>query len=430
MTTRRLFAVLLVFATLLAACAPAAPRQEPVPPAPTEQTAISETETPVTGGPTVEGAVPTLEPALPEETRVPGAQSLPNPENYIWREIPGWLEQPTDITSPGDGSGRVFALERAGRIRIIQNGELLTTPFLDIVNIVGSNASERGLLGLAFHPNYPENGFFYVNYTDRDGNTRIARFSVSTSDPNLADPSSRLELIRIEQPYGNHNGGSLAFGPDGYLYAGLGDGGSAGDPLDAGQSLNTLLGKLLRFDVDGGQPYAIPPDNPFAAGGGEAEIWAYGLRNPWKIAFDRATGDLYIADVGQNQWEEVNFTPAGTPGGLNYGWRFMEGSHDYSGGLYDRSALILPVAEYTRDGGCSVTGGHVYRGQALPEWQGVYLYGDFCSGNIWGLLRTEDGFINSLLFRTNFRISTFGLDDDGEIYLGDYGGTIYQLTER
>lgn len=430
MTTRRLFAVFLVLATLLAACAPAAPRQESVPPAPTVRTVAPATKAPMVEEPAVEGSTPTVEPAPSEETRAPGAQSLPNPENYIWREIPGWLEQPTDITSPGDGSGRVFALERVGRIRIIQDGELLTTPFLDIVGIVGSNASERGLLGLAFHPNYPENSFFYVNYTDRDGNTRIARFSVSASDPNLADPSSRLELIRIEQPYGNHNGGSLAFGPDGYLYAGLGDGGSAGDPLDAGQSLNTLLGKLLRFDVDGSQPYAIPADNPFAVGGGEAEIWAYGLRNPWKIAFDRATGDLYIADVGQNQWEEINFTPAGTPGGLNYGWRFMEGSHDYSGGLYDRSTLVLPVAEYTRNDGCSVTGGHVYRGQALPEWQGVYLYGDFCSGNIWGLLQTEEGFVNSLLFRTNFRISTFGLDDDGEIYLGNYGGTIYQLTER
>jgi glucose/arabinose dehydrogenase len=307
---------------------------------------------------------------------------------------------------------------------------LLATPFLDITGIVGSRASEQGLLGLAFHPDYPENGFFFVNYTDRDGNTRIARFSVSTSDPNLADPSSRMELIRIDQPYGNHNGGSLAFGPDDYLYAGLGDGGSAGDPLDAGQSLNTLLGKILRFDVDSGQPYAIPADNPFATGGGEAEIWAYGLRNPWKIAFDRATGDLYIADVGQNRWEEINFSPAGAPGGLNYGWRFMEGSYDYSGGLYDRSALVLPVAEYTRDGGCSVTGGHVYRGQALPEWQGVYLYGDFCSGNIWGLLKTDNGFVNSLIFRTNFRISTFGLDDDGEIYLADYGGVIYKLTRR
>jgi glucose/arabinose dehydrogenase len=426
MTTRRLFAVLLVFATLLAACAPAAPRQEPVAPAPTVRTAVPATRTPF-----AEQTAPTAAATLPpEETRVPGAQSLPDPQNFIWREIPGWLEKPTDITSPGDGSGRVFVLEQPGRIRIIQNGELLTTPFLDIVDIVGSNASEQGLLGLAFHPDYPENGFFFVNYTDRDGNTRIARFSVSASDSNLADASSRLELIRIEQPYGNHNGGSLVFGPDGYLYAGLGDGGSAGDPLDAGQSLNTLLGKILRFDVDGDQPYAIPTDNPFAAGGGDPEIWAYGLRNPWKIAFDRATGDLYIADVGQNQWEEINFTPAGTPGGQNYGWRFMEASYDYSGGLYDRAALVLPVAEYTRNDGCSVTGGQVYRGEALPEWQGVYLYGDFCSGNIWGLLKTEDGFVNSLLFKTNFRISTFGLDDDGEIYLADYGGTIYQLTEK
>lgn len=423
MTTRRLFAVLLVFATLLAGCAPATPRQEPVPPPP----AVS-TVAPATQSPTREEPAPaaTEEPA-PAATTVPAAQSLPNPENAVWQQVASGLDRPTDITSPRDGSGRVFVLEQVGRIRILQNGELIPTPYLDISNIVGSNASERGLLGLAFHPNYAENGFFFVNYTDRDGNTRIARFSVSASDPNQADPASRLELIRIQQPYGNHNGGALAFGPDGYLYAGLGDGGSAGDPLDAGQSLNTLLGKILRFDVNGGQPYAIPANNPFAAGGGEAEIWAYGLRNPWKIAFDRATGDLYIADVGQNQWEEINFTPAGSPGGLNYGWRFMEGSHDYSGGLYDKSALVLPVAEYTRNDGCSVTGGQVYRGQSLPDWQGVYLYGDFCTGNIWGLLKTGDGFANSLLFRTSFRISTFGLDDDGEIYLGDYSGAIYTL---
>lgn len=423
MTTRRLFAVLLGFATLLAACAPAAPEQEPVTPAPTTRTAI-----PATPTPPVQESLPA--PVLPEATLVAGAQTLPNPENFFWKEIPGWLEQPTDITSPGDGSGRVFVLERPGRIRILQNETLLPTPFMDISNIVGSNASERGLLGLAFHPNYSENGFFYVNYTDGDGHTRIARFRVSASDPNLADASSRLELIRIEQPYGNHNGGALAFGPDGYLYAGLGDGGSAGDPLDAGQSLNTLLGKLLRFDVDGDQPYTIPADNPFAAGGGMAEIWAYGLRNPWKFAFDRATGDLYIADVGQNQWEEINFTPAGTPGGLNYGWRFMEASYDYSGGLYDRAALVLPVAEYGRGEGCSVTGGQVYRGRAFPEWQGVYLYGDFCSGNIWGLLKTEDGFVNSLLFKTNFQISTFGLDDEGEIYVASYSGVVYRLSRE
>lgn len=422
MTTRRLFAVLLVFTTLLAACAPAAPRQEPVAPPP----AVS-TVAPATHPPTREEPAPTADEPVPAATAVPAAQSLPNPENTVWREIAGGLDRPTDITSPRDGSGRVFVLEQVGRIRIIQNGQLVPTPYLDISNIVGSNASERGLLGLAFHPQYAENGFFFVNYTDRDGNTRIARFSVSGSDPNQADPASRLELIRIQQPYGNHNGGALAFGPDGYLYAGLGDGGSAGDPLDAGQSLNTLLGKILRFDVDGGQPYAIPADNPFAAGGGEAEIWAYGLRNPWKIAFDRASGDLYIADVGQNQWEEVNFTPAGSPGGLNYGWRLMEASYDYSGTFYDTSALVLPVAEYTRNDGCSVSGGQVYRGQSLPGWQGVYLYGDFCSGNIWGLLKTGDGFENRLLFRTGFRISTFGLDDDGEIYLGDYSGAIYRL---
>ncbi len=426
MITRRLFAVLLVFATLISACAPTAPQQEPVPPAPTVRTIPPVTEAPTVVAATFVAATETT----PAATTVPAAQSLPDPATVTWREIASGLEKPTDISAPGDGSGRVFVLEQPGRIRIIQNGQLLPTPFMDIVNIVGSDASERGLLGIAFHPKYAENGFFFVNYTDKDGNTRIARFSVSAADPNLADPASRLELIRIEQPYGNHNGGALAFGPDGYLYAGMGDGGSAGDPLGAGQSLNTLLGKILRFDVDGGQPYAIPADNPFAAGGGEAEIWAYGLRNPWKIAFDRFGGDLYIADVGQNQWEEVNFAAAGSPGGLNFGWNLMEASYDYSGTLYDASALVLPVAEFSHAEGCSITGGQVYRGESLPGWQGVYLYGDFCSGNIWGLLKTGNDFANDLLFETSFRISTFGLDDEGELYLGDYSGAIYKLEAK
>lgn len=425
MPTRLLFAILLVFATLISSCAPALPQQEPVAPAPTVRTVTPATETPSVEE---ENTPAEAEPA-PIATNAPATQSLPDPSNANWQQIANGLDKPTEITSARDGSGRVFVLEQVGRIRILQNGELLQTPFLDIRNIVGSDASERGLLGLAFHANYAENGLFFINYTDKDGNTRIARYNVSAADPNQADPDSRLELIRIQQPYGNHNGGSLVFGPDGYLYAGLGDGGSAGDPLDAGQSLNTLLGKILRFDVDTGQPYAIPADNPFADGGGNAEIWAYGLRNPWKIAFDRASGDLYIADVGQNQWEEINFTPANSPGGLNYGWRLMEASYDYSGGLYDASALVLPVAEYSHAEGCSVTGGQVYRGSD-ERWQGVYIYGDFCSGNIWGLLKTESGFVNSLLFKTNFRISTFGLDDDGNVYLGDYSGAIYKLETQ
>jgi glucose/arabinose dehydrogenase len=426
MTSRRLFAVLLVFATLLTACARTVQQQEPVPPTPTVLTTTPATEVPIGEAPTVVAATETS----PAATAVPDAQSLPDPANVTWREIVSGLEKPTDISAPGDGSGRVFVLEQPGRIRIIQNGQLLQNAYLDIVNIVGSDASERGLLGIAFHPNYAETGFFFVNYTDKNGDTRIARFSVSATDPDQADPDSRIELVRIDQPYGNHNGGALAFGPDGYLYAGMGDGGSAGDPQGAGQSLNTLLGKILRFDVDGGEPYAVPADNPFAASGGEAEIWAYGLRNPWKIAFDRVSGDLYIADVGQNQWEEVNFEAAGSPGGLNFGWNLMEASHDYSGTLYDASALVLPVAEFSHAEGCSITGGQVYRGQALPGWQGVYLYGDFCSGNIWGLLKTGSDFANDLLFETSFSISTFGLDDEGELYLGDYSGAIYRLETK
>jgi glucose/arabinose dehydrogenase len=224
----------------------------------------------------------------------------------------------------------------------------------------------------------------------------------------------------------------LAFGPDGYLYIGLGDGGSAGDPQGNGQSLQTLLGKLLRIDVDQGDPYAIPADNPFASGGGKPEIWAYGLRNPWRFSFDAQTGDIYIGDVGQNQWEEVNFLEAGSPGGVNFGWNFREGTHPYQGAPSEGLSLVDPVAEYEHSLGCSVTGGEVYRGMNLPGWEGVYLYGDYCSGNSWGLLRSADGTWQSqLLFTTGFTIASFGVDDDGEIYLLDLQqGDIYRLTKK
>jgi glucose/arabinose dehydrogenase len=281
-------------------------------------------------------------------------------------------------------------------------------------------------LGLAFHPDYFSNGKFFVNYTGENGETVISRFQVS-NQLDLADPDSELVILRLQQPYANHNGGGLKFGPDGMLYIGTGDGGSGGDPLGNGQRLDTLLGKILRIDVDREQPYDIPLDNPYVSGGGLPEIWAYGLRNPWRFSFDRISGDLFIGDVGQNVWEEINYQPAGSPGGENYGWNLREGSHPFSSEI--TTGLIDPVAEYPHDFGCSVTGGVVVRSPSLPSWNGVYLYGDYCTGIIWGLLQTEDGFWEaSQLFTTPFTISSFGEGFDGEVFVLDYFGAIYQLS--
>jgi glucose/arabinose dehydrogenase len=341
----------------------------------------------------------------------------------------GGLENPLGLENAGDGSSRLFIVEQVGIILVWKDGALLDQPFLDIRDRVGSNGSEQGLLGLAFHPRYTENGYFFVNYTDKNGDTHIARFSVSVQDPDRADPASEKQLIFQPQPYANHNGGSVVFGPDGYLYLGLGDGGAGGDPQGYGQSTQILLGKILRIDVDNGDPYAIPPDNPFVGGGGLPEIYAYGLRNPWRFSFDPLTGDLYIADVGQNKWEEVNFLPAGSQPGANFGWDFREGLHRFEGVNLGED-FIDPVAEYDHSQGCSVTGGFVYRGVNLPEWQGVYLYGDFCSGRVWGLLRNPDGsWQSALLFETGFQISSFGIDQSGELYLVDYGGNVYRLAK-
>ena len=227
----------------------------------------------------------------------------------------------------------------------------------------------------------------------------------------------------MAQPFQNHNGGALAFGPDGYLYAGLGDGGSAGDPFGNGQSLNTLLGKILRLDVDSAEPYAIPSDNPF-----ESEIWTYGLRNPWRLSFDKVSGDLYIADVGQGEWEEIDYLPSGSGGGTNFGWNFREGAHDYEGNV--PAGLTDPVAEYSHaEGGCSVTGGYVYRG-SMPEWNGIYLYGDYCTGFVWGLINSLNGRQTRLLFDADVRITSFGQDENGEVYLLADGGSVHRLSRK
>jgi glucose/arabinose dehydrogenase len=355
---------------------------------------------------------------------------LPDPDAFIWQPVASGLERPVGLAHAGDGSERLFVIEQAGTIRVIQEGTVLPDPFLNIRDRVGSQGSEQGLLGLAFHPDYTGNGYFYVNYTDMNGDTVIARFQVSGDGANRADTDSEARLLHIPQPYANHNGGVVAFGPDGYLYLGLGDGGSAGDPFGNAQSLNSLLGKILRLDVDGGEPYAIPPDNPFAAGGGLPEIWAYGLRNPWRFAFDRQTGDLYIGDVGQNQWEEIDFLPAGSPPGANFGWDYLEGTHPYEGSPPAGANQIDPISEYPHRLGCSVTGGHVYRG-LLEAWNGVYLCGDYCSGHIWGLVRDGAGAWQvDLLFEAVGQIASFGEDEAGELYLVDHSGTIYILAQR
>jgi glucose/arabinose dehydrogenase len=358
--------------------------------------------------------------------------TFPDPAGYAWNPVVLGLDLPVDIQNAGDGSGRLFIVEKHGRIRILQGGQYLPTPFLDISTKIGSRHTEQGLLGLAFHHNYARSGLFFVNYTDENGNTVIARFHVSADNPNLADPTSEVDVLRVDQPYNNHNGGGLAFGPDGYLYIGLGDGGSEGDPLLNGQNLRTPLGKMLRIDVDHGSLYAIPVDNPFAQSGGLPEIWAYGLRNPWRFSFDHLTGDLYIADVGQDAWEEIDFVPAGRPGGMDLGWSYYEGAHPYKGQPPTSASFTWPVSEYSHADGCAITGGYVYRGAALPEWQGVYFYGDYCSGNIWGLhLLNGIAQQSKILFTTNAKITTFGVDEAGEIYLADYSsGGLLRLERK
>ena len=373
-------------------------------------------------------ATPTqIEPTPIPPTPTPSffVEKLPDPSTAQWTLVVSGLEKAVDVQHAGDD--RLFVVEQRGVIQVLEAGELRAEPFLDLRDFVDASGSEQGLLGLAFHPHYLENGQFFVNYTDTRGNTVVARFSVSP-DPNLADLNSLRVVIRFEQPYANHNGGGIVFGTDGYLYIATGDGGSSGDPEGNAQKLDSYLGKILRIDVDAADPYAIPPDNPFVDGTGLPEIWSYGLRNPWRFAFDTVTGDMYIADVGQSAWEEVNFQPAGTKGGINYGWNIREGAHTYVGG--DTESLTDPVAEYSHNLGVSVTSGPVVRDPSLPDWQGVYLYGDYSTGLIWGLLYDGlENWQNELLFDTDYQISSFGVDVAGRVYLIDYAtGTIYLLA--
>jgi glucose/arabinose dehydrogenase len=340
------------------------------------------------------------------------------------------LKQPVFATHAGDDSGRLFVVEKAGTIAIVRDGQRAPQPFLDITSLVTSRGSEQGLLGLAFHPDYRNNGRFFVYYTAQNGDNTLARYQVS-SDANVADPNSGVVLFAVPDPAANHNGGMLAFGPDKYLYVGLGDGGSAGDPWGNGQNRNALLGKLLRLDVDKGDPYGIPADNPWpSASDARPEVWAYGLRNPWRFSFDRATGDLYIGDVGQNQYEEIDFQPAGTAGGRNYGWNTREGLHCYQAQDCATADLVDPVAEYSHEQGCSITGGYVYRGAAVPQLQGRYVYGDYCSGLIWTLRQAAPGqWEQRDLLKSSRSISSFAEDQAGELYLTDIGDNgLYQFV--
>jgi uncharacterized protein (TIGR03437 family) len=335
---------------------------------------------------------------------------------------------PTDIQTPGDGSGRLFILQQSGVIRIVKNGSVLPAPFLDI-HTKTTGDGERGLLGLAFPPGFAQKQRFYIDYTDLNGDTVIAQYRVS-ANPDVADPASEVVLLHITQPFANHNGGQVRFGPDGYLYIAMGDGGSAGDPMGNGQSLGTLLGKLLRIDVESAPGQVlIPPDNPFVnQSGARGEIWAYGLRNPWRFSFDRANNDLWIADVGQDTYEEVDLQPAASHGGENYGWNLMEGLHCFTAGC-SMQGLTLPIAEYQHtEGACSITGGFRYRGNGSPGLRGTYIYGDYCNGRIWGLEWIGSAWASRLLLASDFNITTFGEDEAGEVYVADAkAGTIYRI---
>jgi glucose/arabinose dehydrogenase len=340
------------------------------------------------------------------------------------------LADVVSITNAGDN--RLFVTLQNGLVMIHDGTRVLPEPFLDIRSLVTSGG-ERGLLSVAFHPDYALNGLFYVNYTNTGGHTVVARYSVLPQNPNRANQSSAVPILTINQPFPNHNGGQLQFGPDRYLYIGTGDGGSGGDPNNRAQNLGDLLGKMLRIDVDGASPYAIPASNPFVGRtGARPEIWSFGLRNPWRFSFDRASGDLWIADVGQGKWEEIDYQPAASIGGENYGWRRMEGSHCFNPpSNCNTGALVLPVIEYDHDSGCSVTGGYVYRGSMSPRLNGMYIYGDYCSGKIWGATRNADGSVTTRdLLDVSFNISTFGEDVNGEVYVGGYSnGTLYRIVD-
>jgi len=343
-------------------------------------------------------------------------------------EVVSGLNMPLFLTAPA-GDARLFVVEKPGRIRIVDSGQLVATPFLDITHLV-SGGGEQGLLSMAFDPDYGANGRFYVSYTDRSGDTRVVRYRVS-ADPDRADTATADVILSVDQPYSNHNGGLVTFGPDGMMYVGLGDGGSGGDPDNNGQDLGTLLGALLRIDVSGTSGYTVPPDNPFVADpGARGEIWAYGLRNPWRFSFDRTDGVIYIADVGQSSWEEIDAQPSGQ-GGRNYGWRLMEGDSCFNPSNCDRSGLVLPVVTYPNGSdGCAVVGGYVYRGGAIAGLEGTYFYSDNCAGWVrsFRLVNGEAEESTQWALGSVGSVLSFGEDAAGELYLLTAGGVVYRLA--
>ena len=439
----RKFFILLVSFTLLflAACQASEPEATAVPAEPTLgnpviNTAVAATNTPPpppvitdetasnTAQPTATEAPPTELPPSPTPT------VTPIPENLVssirLEPVVSGLTQPLYVTHAFDD--RLFIVEQDGLIKIFQDGALLPTPFIDLTEPVGYNSNEQGLLGLAFHPNYQENGYFFVDYTDLNGRTNIARYRV-TDDPNVADPASGQILLTIPQPFENHNGGMIAFGPDGYLYIGMGDGGSQGDPQNNGQNPGTLLGSILRLDVDSADgSYTIPADNPFINdANARPEVWGYGLRNPWRFSFDRLTDAMFIADVGQNTWEEVSWLAAGTPAGQNFGWNFMESNHCYRANC-DPESFVPAIFEYDHTLGCSITGGYIYRGEQFLSLYGNYFAADFCTGTIWGVIQNPDGSWQSNVVNPGvIGINSFGEDVNGELYVVARTGEIFHI---
>lgn len=431
--------LLFVMIVLLVACGkPEGERSSVTPPVvPTKTSGPTKTplptDTPAPTAPIQSTAVSTTTPSPAPTEPLPTA--TPSPTPFLGKPatsielslLVNGLDTPLYLTHAGDE--RLFVVEQPGTIRIIENGVLLDAPFLDMKGAVATWALEQGLLSVAFHPNYGGNGRFFVNYSHPNGDTIVARYQAS-DDPNIADHTSGEIILSIHQPYGNHNGGQLKFGPDGYLYIGMGDGGSANDPDGNGQNLDSLLGTLLRIDVDYEEAaYAIPADNPFIGDdNARNEIWAYGLRNPWRFSFDLLTGDLYIADVGQNLWEEVHFTSADSVGGENYGWKIMEGTHCFESEECDQTGLEIPIFEYHHDEGCSITGGYVYRGQQFPEMEGNYFVGDFCQGTVWTVFGENGRFTSNRVYDSQLTISSFGEGADGELYLLDHvGGSVYHI---
>lgn len=357
-----------------------------------------------------------------------GLSALSNAQTIGLTSFATGFSAPIEITHPA-GDSRLFVVQKGGSIKILNlNGTVNPTNFLTLPSGTVSNGGEQGLLGLAFHPNYANNGYFYLNYTNTAGDTVIARYAVS-SDPNIANPNSGTILLTIDQPFTNHNGGTIRFGADGYLYIGMGDGGSGGDPGNRAQNINENLGKMLRIDVDGTAPYGIPATNPYVGIAGNDEIWAIGLRNPWKFSFDMLNNDLWIADVGQDAYEEVNHSPAPVDPGLNYGWKCYEANNVYTNGCaVSGTTYTFPVAQYSHSVGCSITGGYVYRGSTYPNFYGKYFMADYCFNKI-GMISVGSSTITwSNTFSGNF--STFGQDLNGEMYIaGITNGTIYKLID-